>query len=105
MAWQRPLLRAAEAWVGMRLLPFFLVRGKRQLPQHKMSANGPGHRFGIGHFNSHDPVTDKRSHGTGANPESYLFSHLAKLKLRKKELALVGRRNAATATCNVCLLL
>jgi hypothetical protein len=29
-----------------------------------------GHRFGIGHFSSHDPVTDKRSHGTGADPES-----------------------------------
>jgi len=29
-----------------------------------------GHRIGIGHFSSHDPVTDKRSHGTGADPES-----------------------------------
>jgi hypothetical protein len=29
-----------------------------------------GHRFGIGHFSSHDPVTDKRSHGTGADAES-----------------------------------
>jgi hypothetical protein len=56
----------------------------------------------FGHFSSHDPVTDKRSHGTGGDPEGYLFSHLA-TKASKEGLALVGRRNAATATCNVCL--
>jgi hypothetical protein len=26
--------------------------------------------IGIGHFSSHDPVTDKQSHGTGVDPES-----------------------------------
>ena len=36
-----------------------------------------GHRFGIGHFSLHDPMTDNRSHGTSAVPEGYLVSHLA----------------------------
>ena len=63
-----------------------------------------GHRFGIGHFSLHDPMTDNRSHGTSAVPESYLVSHLA-TEASKEGLALVGRRNAATATCNVFLLL
>ncbi|MGB9384650.1 MAG: hypothetical protein WCB50_07600, partial [Pseudolabrys sp.] len=36
-----------------------------------------GHRFGIGHFTLHEPMTDNRSHGTSAVPEGYLVSHLA----------------------------
>jgi rare lipoprotein A len=44
----------------------------------------------------HDPVTDNRSHGTSAVPESYLVSHLAN-ETSKEGLALVGRRNAAMA--------
>ena len=63
-----------------------------------------GHRFGGGHFSLHDSITDDRSHGTSAVPEGYLVSHLAN-ELRKKGLALVGRRNAATATSYGCLLL
>ena len=52
----------------------------------------------------HDPVTDNRSHGTSAVPESYLVSHLAN-ETSKEGLALVGRRNAAMAASYGCLLL
>ena len=63
-----------------------------------------GHRFGVGHFSLNDPKTDNRSHGTSAVPEGYLVSHLANER-RKKRFALLGRRNAATATSYGCLLL
>ena len=46
-------------------------------------------------------MTNNRSHGTSAVPEGYLVSHAAN-EASKEGRALVGRRNAATATCYGC---
>ena len=74
-----------------------IIQGKADIKKCLLMTQS-GHRFNVGHFSLHDPVTDNRSHGTSAVPESYLVSHLAN-ETSKEGRALVGRRNAAMATC------
>jgi hypothetical protein len=50
-----------------------IIQGKTDIKKCLLMTQS-GHRFNVGHFSLHDPVTDNRSHGTSAVPEGYLFS-------------------------------